>query len=661
MTGLKTVKTYEVYTNSGEEWVLDDRLYPARIVDPVWPEMPTAELEVSLGGFGVDEWRMEDVAGKYPHGMGIIVKEADVEEGDGKIIFWGVVSGHLLDWGPDVETARLASISAACTLAEAGIQGAWSRAYEDWSGQEPIATAVTHFGGLRPIFNADGRRNASVVQYKFGGVDVCSVFSSPDLPAQSGFWSAKKIMKYLFHFAADPADGGVTQVDFPALSGEGDLDNFPNDVDVEGKSWWQAIGEVLERSLWRCRIKTGGTGTTPTLTLAAWKVGKGTPRTVQLGAAGGNLSDADNAQQGHLAIDASGVVTLPLVYGGQTIYEGCFPLVPGWRQADMDTACYPCWSDRCLEQIDCPQWKAQTAPTSYYSRYVEDERALDHFAYRDVGRKWVLNEAGDYNDGNYGDPAIFDFAVAFDQVDEGLWIRRRRRFLAPISRDGALRHLRAKIELSLDGGSYWMHLADAEVLEEECGIRITIRDLAKIENRSEAGGMNYWDQLRDDIDNSHSNVQVRISASVADDSAIAPDPALSVPAWSKVIRQVDRCYDRRSEYQCRKSAPEPYVSQLWTGYADTADDHAKLTYEAKKIQDIAACLSARGSVVMPGLEWPHEPGDVVTKVAGREISFEGGGAEGSEVYAECVRVTRVFGKSCATEVVLEDPRMRSIR
>jgi hypothetical protein len=146
---------------------------------------------------------------------------------------------------------------------------------------------------------------------------------------------------------------------------------------------------------------------------------------------------------------------------------------------------------------------------------------------------------------------------------------------------------------------------------------------------------------------------------VADDGALVPDPALSVPAWAVAPWRVERAFDRRERYRHAGNAPSPYASLIWTTYADSADDTVEAGAEAAWIQNCSACLSIRGPVVMPGVDWPHDLGQRVTVISGRAIPLLA--AVAPNAYPEIIRRTRTFGKVYATEIVLEDPRMRGQR
>ena len=641
-----------LFDEEGEEWVVDSRLRFETLTRPVWPGIPTAEVSLVLADLGADPLRMEDGLTRIAYGRRLLVKEA----GDaGKCLFVGTITGKVLVWKAKDESCRYVAKHSGLALQERFILGAHGRTYSDFSENGPIAGQQTHFEGWSPIVNPGGRGNMSLVGYEEGGVEKCRLYS-PEDSALSEPWTTKEFLKQLFFWAQ--AEGLVEGITFPGLPGEGILDDQPKDLDPEGKSWWEAIGITLKRVGWRCRQDTGGTGTNPTAFVAMWKIGSGTHRTVQLGAAGGAVEVADNAEQGTLDFDCSGTVTLPKVWGGPLQLEGCWPLVAGWKVADLDTEARPAKGDDPEEAPDL--WNE-----TYYQRYCADPRATDFAKYQDVGRKWVLNESGDYSVAAYGNPPVFDFGAAYGngQGETAAWARRKRRFLECLSWDGLKNRASIKAEISFDAKGHWQPLPHSEILADECAIRITVKDLATLKPDPDLGSdfENYWEALCE----GGGYLKVRTTASVADDSAVQPTPALAVPAWSPLQRAVELPFDRRTHYGRRvRLSAGAYASQWCTdcSSADTTDDTAALSAEASAIQAANAAASIRGPIVLRDTTFAFDPGDVVTEIAGRGISLRQDGAGGEEIYAEVVQVSQIVGDGIyTTEVLLEDARVALVR
>jgi len=651
---IDTLQRVELLVKSDEAWSIDSRLRAESLTRPAWPGIPTAEISLVLADIGtLEPLRMEDGVGRLAYGQEVMIREV-AEGGDGNILFWGTVTGKTIAWGGD-ESCRYVAKHVGASLQEHFILGAWGRAYGDFDGNgDPIAGQATHFDGWPPVVNPGGVGNCSVTGYHDGETELCRLFSPADSPLSTS-WTTRKLLAYLFAFATE--DGAADDVTFPDLSGlgESDLVATPRDMDLEGKSWWEAIGLALEFEGWRCRLDSGGSGTSPEAGLAIWALGHGTERTVQLGPAGSAATDQDNAEQGILNLDVSGTVTVPKVWGGPLIFEGTWPLVPGWKTADLDETARP---DPDLDPS--AREHADVWNETYYTRYVDDPRAQAFASYQDVGRKWVLNEAGDYGE-TYGSPAMFDFSAA---TPSGTW-GRRRRFLECLSWDGLKRRAGIRVQVTYDGGATWKDLnASVQVLGEECGIRISDADLAAILQEAD-GPDTFWDAICDDKAGGTSLCRLRITASVVDDSAIRPDPALAVPATSPLDRAVEWPYDRRSRYGHRvRLTTGAYASQWASDYpaADTTDDTSALSAEAGRIQDVTAMARVRGSIVLRNTAYAFDPGDVVTEISGREISLQQTAAGGTAVYAEVIQVTQVWGEGVYTmEIVLEDARMTIIR
>jgi hypothetical protein len=645
---------YEVWTKSGGEnptWSREERLVLAEFSRPVWPEVPTAHFRAVLADVGaVVPARMETGLGFASYDQEILVKRAGV---GGQCVFWGRVSGRAPAWNAQGESVEFVARHAGAVLADFYILGSHGRGYADYDeAGAPIAANQTYFSGWPAILNPDGRGNMSVTGYEPGETEVCRLFSPPFYRDASARWTTKRFLAYLFYWAQQDS-ALIAALAFPDLSalGESDLIQEPRDWAAEGRSWWEAIGAILEAEGWRCRLGTSGTGTSPQAVLSLWRIGSGTPRTLVLGAAGGNVTAADNAQQGHLNFDASGLVTTPQVAGGPLIVEGTFRLYPGWTKADLDYSAV-------AEDDDVPEENDGLWTKTYYKRYVAHERAVDFLLYSQVGRRWVLNEGGDFSLAAYGSPPTFNPDT---QIGQGVWCMRTRPFSKPLSWDSLLRPLPALVEVSYDAGAHW-HKLDVSLLEDEAGIYIGTTDLSRIDVPEESNSTcdSYWGALCEDVYGSTDNVRVRVTACLADDSALVPDPALSVPAGAMIQRPVQHPYDRRTQYDKRVRLTTGSCASRWVGVcaADTRNHQANLTAEAQAIQAVTACLAVRGPVELFGTEWPYDPGDVITKIAGREIDLEAGGGEGNEIYAEVVSVLSRHLESQSMEVVLEDARMR---
>jgi hypothetical protein len=638
-----TATAYEVYLKTGDNWVRDVRMACVEVKRPVWPHVPTAELLVIASGVGADELRMEDALSRATPGQGVLVKEAGVS---GACVFYGWITGRAPSWGAEKEEVRFFAKHFGAILQERVILGAWSRGYADFlEDGTPDPVKATKFEGFRPVLDPEGRPNASIVKYEVGGTDRCRLFV-PAGTAWAQTWSTREALAYLWWFAvAEAGITGLSWFDLTTLSG-GDLVDTVRDFDLEGKSWWDAIGQVLDRVGWRCRLDTEGTGTSPEAHLEIWKLGSGAHRTVSLGLAGGALAQTDNAAEGNLVLDVSGTVNLPTVWGGRTQVEASWLLAPLWKTADLDKEAQP-------DEGEDPDEDPTAWEDTYWRRYVADPRADSFEQYRDVGRKWGLNESGAYG-AAYGSPPVED---PLDVGVAGLVsVRGPRRFERCISFHPDRReYAPVKVELSVDSGVIWGLLADAEVLEDECGIRITAKDLSQVKVPENANWDNYWEA----ITAAEPTVSIRITASVLDDGALRPDPPLTRPAWSPLLSAVEAAYDRRTKFQRRVRVAEGvHVSQWWDEYpdADTAEDGPALTAEAGVIQAGNAVGQVRGSVV---LDSPQEirAGDVVTELAGRGISLRLDGAGGPEIYAEVVEVTLRLGDEgdvYVMEIALED-------
>lgn len=135
------------------------------------------------------------------------------------------------------------------------------------------------------------------------------------------------------------------------------------------------------------------------------------------------------------------------VQGDYKIFESTFELVKAW--------------DPALEENN-------------YDRYspLTNENFNE---VRDVYRKWCLNEAGDYSSSPYNQGPAYDFSKVFEN---GLYIRKKRRFLPTLScgKDGS--SIGYYLEVSYtDGGYWWPYMGSFKILLDQCGIWLSAEQL----------------------------------------------------------------------------------------------------------------------------------------------------------------------------------------
>jgi len=555
--------------------VLEPPRTEVRIDEQAEPRLRLDRLEARLGGVprawfsaGLgfspetgDDLRLEDLAPRI--GPGRLVTAALLRGGilpgaerRDLLLFKGRIGQIEMHLDSDGEELRFEAEDLTGELLERRVGGrrAWTA--------EGSADRVE---GLPLVFNPEGRPNASDQPYDPGDGEPYTVFA-PDSAAAATAWTLDQAVAYLL-----AEHGGAETVDVPS---PGEIHSMVGalvirDVAVEGRTLGEALEALLELAGARITVaaEPQETGVSRRLEIrrpdrapAAWLVHQ------RPGSRYDPAATSFSALAVRMHFDAA-----PRRYvarGDRKLYESTFDLAKGW--------------DDSLATYTPEDFSPTTNP--------------DFAAVHDVFRKWVLNEAGDYSDTPYNRGLAWDFSGLFEGP---LYVRRRRRFLPCLSRDGLGRSRGVYAEVSLDGGATWQQMSlAARVLADECGLYLTGDPLP---NRYLAAAM-------------RGLVSVRVTATVESDSCLSAEreedgPAdrpgrtrhLSVPAGYR-FRQV--------------AATSRFYGQ---GGADDADDTARL----QELVDAAYAADRRSPaptrIEIPYLALGHRPGERLLGVRGRRL------------------------------------------
>ena len=341
------------------------------------------------------------------------------------------------------------------------------------------------------------------------------------------------------------------------LSSAGDL-HFHVDHDIDG-------GDVLASDYVKSSINIWATGQTFKNTI---RIRRGVPRlepptSPQLALAENKHMSAD------LTYDSRSVTNAPLVVGGEKRYEVTVELVPGWLiHENLDDVEEDDWADaRAFWELP-PLWREEAVPPHLRKYLLGD---VNHAEVADVGRLWVLNEAGRYQDEDaFGNPlyarelgpphdaaayAPFDFSYAGivdyklqegeeEPVPVGLEEERWARVPRPL-RD-PLTHLPEervppRVDASFDDGATWETVdVPVHIAEKEAAIVFT--PTSPLEVHSAAGGP-FGDNMFFAI--IERRFRVRVSGVVIGDDFLIPRRSVAaVVPGSPMSQTMSRVYDR---------------------------------------------------------------------------------------------------------------------
>jgi hypothetical protein len=241
-----------------------------------------------------------------------------------------------------------------------------------------------------------------------------------------------------------------------------------------------------------------------------------------------------------------------IVQGDYKIFEATFNLVKGW--------------DTSLEAND-------------YDRYSPNTN--ENFnAVRDVYRKWVLNEAGDYSASPYNQGSAFDFAKIFGTAK---YIRRKRRFLPSLTCGADGSSIGYYLEVSYTNGSkWWPYMNSFKVLLDQCGIWLSAEQL----------DTDLWYAIVKGV------LKVRITASVASDERINYTAA-DGPVGS-IIEVVDKIAVLPKRFKFQKVSAQ---SAFAGGNAKEIDDTKSIVEYANNLcnmkNNASENLQIKTMVLMP--------------------------------------------------------------
>lgn len=334
----------------------------------------------------------------------------------------------------------------------------------------------------------------------------------------------------------------------------------------------------------------------------------------------------DSAYSGTLAQSHAEVRQNVVVLGDATQYEVGFKLLPAWSPNahwDINPA------DDAAFQNARDYSKTDAFKQAYGPQRVP-------FATRNVGRYWILNEAGEARPethkrqhGVWSTNAAWDpfkwrtAGGIFELLDRGdeYWSVRRRRFLPLIAKQDGL-FIDPVIQISFDGDGPPDNFVDARHISaavqldtERCAVYFTVPDLAAVCHPQT--GKTFLDAYL------RNTLRVRILANVeGDDALIAWSPAQqgTSPGWVEFINRRGR-FPRTLRFQPDNNSPASSTDALITlfGIAGANDNRqAEADRLAKRALDEMAVPRVSGTALIPWL-WRNNFGPQVGYRIGDEI------------------------------------------
>lgn len=266
-------------------------------------------------------------------------------------------------------------------------------------------------------------------------------------------------------------------------------------------------------------------------------------------------------------------------------------------------------------------------PESKDSMFAQDlKKSVVTEANRFVWRKWVLNEGGDYT-GLRQVPLLDLFSFANLLGPES--VVKRRRFHDCLAKDPDGRRRDPLVEFwnesPDDGGAArWDKVKhQCHILTRECGVMFDDEDPPEF------------------LMNLGSGARIRVTATVRGDTRVTgtATPDGKSPNGNPVVLFIP-CWDIFADRQVQKTGN--YASSLKdsTNGHDTKDDTQNIQKyaEAVRNQEDAARLTA--SFVLHGIHTDYQIGQIVTKIEGRNISFNRyNDQQGQKKYLQIVAVT----------------------
>jgi len=527
---------------------------------------------------------------------------------------------------------------------------------DDEAPKNGVCTLMT---GRRLIFNADGKadKDRVVAAFEVGG-EVS--YDTPIFAArkwQAEPWTVKDMLAYIInvHNTANDYFAISNPMTNPALVAEEDMDRVLTHVVCDGLDILTAIDQIVRQVGWSFRedYTSGGTAL-----FQFYKINSaaGSERdeyihpTIrhELHAPAPDEQIDQAVAEGRkmltsvqIAEDIGSVINSIRGLGAPDKFEFTAELVPAWKDADL----VPDTSGSNGDVYKTESELQSSANPNDYSVYENYHAKGNSFLYyRNVGRKWALNEGGDYSAGIYDRGMPFDFTTVIDaeylldDAGKRIYAPFNRQLLPCLTQDEMALDLGSvgiKVEFSLDGGSTWQVMSGAiSSVSGEAGIYIDEPNLGEMldegDNTIAAGTLedvelNYWTSLCDDKLEGRSfkdgqwKTQVRVTASIQMDQRLVKFSGPSSAGGSPFEHKA--AYDLHDSHGIAKRMSASIFDTEGLP-ADEMDTSAWLTASLDRIREANEDMSISGQYLLDRM-WlaTFACGDAIEKITGRDYDL----------------------------------------
>jgi len=288
--------------------------------------------------------------------------------------------------------------------------------------------------GAETVFNSLSKPNASAEVTLHNGRNL-RLFAGEQSNAR--YWSYGEVIDYLLGMYLPAGCLQIPPIErLCALTG----DQVVYDLDVSRLNLVESLNRCCQRIGLKFKFVPRRAQTGPQEAIEFYRIGAGRQAEVNFQKAAERLSISKNDVWQMQRRKFYPVTHRYVGQGDFKVFEATFELVKGW--------------DAGLEETDYDMFSASSN--------------TDFYIVKNVYRKWVLNEAGDYSGPPYNRGDAFDFSAIFETEN---FVQRRRRFWPAITADKNGKTMGYFLEVSFDGGeNFRQYLGAFENRLDECAI-----------------------------------------------------------------------------------------------------------------------------------------------------------------------------------------------